>query len=245
MSFWSEYVERSEATTVVVDDKYEDTRTSNKLRLSQTIVSSLCLLITTLYFIYILHQSRQVRRKPTQRTIFKLFVGHVLSASVANLVILVLSVVNIESDAWRWCSFLGSLPSPCYVLSHGCNYLIFLKRSKTVYTGSSRLMRLFNLFTLFGTYGMLFTNACVFILLRGLLLPNNVCVQTFPWWLSVLILAADTSLTTVFLFLFIYPLRQQAHALRTCGQGIADSTKRPVTTSFGAHSQFPLRFVCC
>lgn len=226
MSFWSEYVVRSKATTVLVDDDFEETSSFTNFRVTQSVLSGLGLAYASSLLLYILKQSRQVRRNPAQKKTFLLLLVHVISANCCLLGIFVLSVIRIEPEMWPWCSFAGSLPSPFYVLGHASNYLIFLQRAKIVDTGKSRIMRNLRLLTMAGSYGMLLSNVLVFIVLRGKLLPNGVCVQTFPWWLSILVAITDSTLCAAFLVLFVYPLYEQARVMSKSGQASADSTAK-------------------
>lgn len=226
MSFWETNVVRNRTTTVIVDDGFVETSSFTNFRVVQSTFCCITLLVCLTILIYVLRSSRYVHRNDKQSKIFKYLLFHLGAAVICSFLMFLLSFIKISADSWQWCSFLASLPATLYVLAHAANYMIFLERSKIIELGNSSLMNALRLFTTLGTYFMLAFNCFMFVILRGILLPNNVCVQTFPWWLSILIAIADSALSLAFLIMFIYPLVQQANKMSAYGNVSSESSKK-------------------
>lgn len=214
-NYFNSVIKRSKETTVLVDDGFVETEAFVSLRAMQAAGGTLAFVLGLIALAYVLFQSQHVKRTPAQSYLFKLLLAHVAANIISNFHMMLLGTVYIYPKHWQLCSFLGSMPGPAYVTSHAFSNLIFLQRSKVVTKNMQGSITLRNTLriTTFGTYAMLLVVGACYVFLRGMLLPNNVCTHTYPWWAAIVVLVGDLSLATAFLILFVEPVRAQAKFL--------------------------------
>lgn len=204
---------RSRETTVKQIPGFTVTEGFRKMRRMQSITTGTAFVLGLSAFILVLLRSKNQKRSPSQSRILKLLIGHLLAMIACTFSMCVLGVVTFSENGWAWCSALASLPATTYVLSHGFSYLIFLHRAQVAGALDSKRLRYIWQYAAAGTVAMLCSIPIMFVILRGILLPNGVCVQTFPWWLPVLLMAGDATVSATFLVLFVYPVWKQAESM--------------------------------
>lgn len=153
-------------------------------------------------------------RSGTQGYIFKILLLDFALVLTNTIVIFIFAFVRFTPDAWAYCSIAGSIPATVYTLGHACNYLIFLQRSQVYGPNEPEYVTYIRQFAKLGTYSMIAFGLLIGIVLRGKLLPDYICVEIYPWWVSAAILIADGLLSSVFLLLFIIPVRDHAKMFR-------------------------------
>lgn len=214
MEFYEDALKRTQNTTLTIDPNYEESPVFDALRNLQRAISSLALVVLVCLIPYVLYKSRFVRRTEPQEYLFRLLKFLFAAVFVNALGCFILSMIQFSPESWEWCAYLGSIPGFLFTISHAFNYLLFLQRSKiTEYTDSILLHRL-RLIAMIGAYSMLCFSGFAAVLIRGKLLPDYTCVHTYPWWLGVILLVSDFSLSTVFLLLFVIPVYMHTRAMQ-------------------------------
>lgn len=227
MSFYDRVIRRSQSSTVIDNDGFVASVSFYHLRKVQAVAGCMAFLWSIIALLYVVYHSRFVRRTSTQQYLFKLLLIHIIANTSSNFFMMLLGMVTIETENWRWCSFLGSMPGTLYISSHAFSNLIFLQRSNLVTKNinTSRAMDISLYIARICTYITLISVGGNYILLRGILLPNGVCTHTYPWWGSIVVLMVEFLLGTSFLIHFIGPLRKEAKFLSE-HTATAQSSKR-------------------
>lgn len=212
MSFWETYVIRNETTVIVEAENYEESPSFQVLRFISAVTSACSLLFGCIAFVIVITRSRKTEHSSAQQYIMKYLYGHLVSMSCSSLSILILTTAKFEPIHWRLCSGLGSLPPTFYMLTHCCNYWIFVQRSKVIRFLSIKWPSTVLSCAKFGTVLICIATLVSPIHTHGKLLPDGTCVQFFPSNLIFMQLVLDCSLGIIFLFLFLIPM--YAHLAR-------------------------------
>lgn len=214
MTFFETFIALNETTTVIVDENFTASNTFQRLRLCVTIASSAALLLG-LGCLSKVVLSFRYKHTRAQTYILKLLVGHIVGMSCSNFMLLFFSQIEFQKENWIWCSVLGGTPVCFYLMSHIFNYMLFLQRSKIIQLTKTK--RLYQVFVLakFGTVAAACIIAPSILFIRGRLLPNNVCVQFFPWKFAMSLAVLDSGLGVLFLLLFMLPMWQHLSNMRS------------------------------
>jgi len=116
------------------------------------------------------------------------------------------SYAGLDS-ADRYCIFIGKYGPTNYVFVKLFSYLFFFVKQRTVRPMQTK-MGLLEKLVLVQTTSMLGFAAVLLWILQGDYSPlDHTCVPFIPVWMIILMCIADASLSTLYLYLFISPLR--------------------------------------
>lgn len=230
MSFVETYVIRTQANSVIQDDNFRDSNAFTTMQNVGRIVSGAAVLFgiiaaTEVSFNYL---AVKETRSSVQKYIIKLLAGHMLSMLGSNLVIFALSIARFADENWQQCSIFGSLPIFLYFVSHCFNYFILIQRAKLARLSSVHVFRVLFVIAKFGGFLALLLTMSTLSFVRGVILPNRVCVYSYPWKVALVLSLLDCALGTVYLLLFLLSLQKYLRTLREM-EDCSDSASRYVT----------------
>lgn len=224
--FFDEVVARTANTTLSYDDDFVATSTIDVMLTVQACFAGCGILLCAGTIIY-LHIFCYKRLKPSQIKVYVMLNFYLLFMFGLDISLLILAIDKFSEARWLGCSFGGSMPPFFYVAAHACTYLIFLQRCKIGIAQKKSRLHLLRKFAMYGTYAMPIFIIWLLLTVRGLSLPNHVCVMTYPWWIGLMFFSADITFSAVFLILFLVPVISQV-SLMSASRNIRemDSTSK-------------------
>lgn len=217
MSIWEIYGERSARTTLFFTD-VAPTDPAEKFRSAQAATSGVATIFGVLWFIYIIWTRKEIQKRKiaSQQRILNFVVIHMMCMTIGNLTIFVFAVSNLDPSLWWICAYIGSLPSFTYVMGNGFSYAIFLRRASITGHGENSRACVNTLWKLamIVTYSIPMFLLIVALFVHGKVFFGEICVQDHPWWVAAMFNVIDTSLSTMFLFLFLDPVLRQIREVK-------------------------------